>query len=386
LFDLDYEDAIFQRSLKSFLEYQRHHEGDLLSPGTGFHLVKSLLALNSATLRRVEVIIMSRNHPDVYLRVSNSIRHHKLDISRTMLTGGEPLNRYLKEYKFDLLLSADDNDVTSALEHGITAGRIYRPPNEQPAASDQIRIAFDGDCVLFSDEAEAINQREGLEAFHEHERTHAAVPLPDGPFAKLIRAIAQMQGEDPATSPFRIGLVTARNAPAHERAIRTLRDWNVRVDGAAFLGGLPKGPWLAAFQPHIFFDDQDAICTAVSPLVPTARVLFPVVGRTALIPLLPTSTKDVAQKDRFLLICRGYVKSGTGRATKVLEDWYLKNLAACDVDTSNAFLDELEGSIEGTPIGSERPSRGGGGDREDKLLPFLDSLIRKHRVPGPSNG
>ncbi len=387
LFDLEYENEIFdQKGLQTFLTYQRHHENDLLRPGTGFHLVKSLLALNSHGDRRVEVIMMSRNHPDVYLRVSNSIRHHGLDISRAMLTGGEPLDRYLKEYKFDLFLSALEEDVSSALRHGIAAGRIYKPPTEQPALSNQIRIAFDGDCVLFNGEAEAINREEGLEAFHEHERSNAAVPLPDGPFAKLIRTIAQMQGADPAGSLFRIGLVTARNAPSHERAIRTLREWNVRVDGAAFLGGMAKDPWLAAFQPHIFFDDQEAICSAASPVVPTAQVPFPIAPFAPALAAGRAQSHDLARKDRFLLICRGYLKRGIGRYSGVLEEWYGGNLEGCDAKTADAFLNELQGSIEMTPIGKERPSRGREDDRGGKLVPFLDSLFRKHGRSGPLDG
>jgi 5'-nucleotidase len=261
LFDLEYENRIFdEKKLTAFIEYQRAHESDVLNPGTGFHLVESLLKLNRATdARKVEVMIFSRNHPDVYLRVSHSIEHHGLDITRAFLTGGEPLDRYLKAYKIDLFLSASDDDVKAALSHGIAAGRIYKPPTTSTSASPQIRIAFDGDCVLFSEEADLIG-RADLAAFHRHEHENAAIPLPDGPFAKLIRTISQVQGPDPNSTPFRIGLVTARNAPSHERAIRTLRSWNVRIDNAAFLGGLPKAQWLLAFQPQIFFDGSGPHC------------------------------------------------------------------------------------------------------------------------------
>lgn len=383
LFDLEYENQIFEdKGLQPFLEYQRHHENDLLKPGTGFHLVKSLLDLNRpGEQRRVEVIVMSRNHPDVYLRVSNSIRNRQLDVSRAILTGGEPLNLYLKAYKIDLFLSAWDDDVASAINHGIAAGLIYNPPATEPDATDHIRIAFDGDCVLFSDEAESINIRQGLAAFHEHERECAAIPLPDGPLAKLIRTIAHMQGSDPQKSPFRIGLVTARNAPSHERAIRTLRDWNVRIDGAAFLGGMAKEPWLRAFHPQIFFDDQETICKTAASVVPTARVPFPAKA------VVPSTTMSRAnsgdRKNRFLLICKMYLKKEIGQHTEALEQWYSTNLAECDHENATGFLDELETSVKGTPVGQERPAKGSEQQRVYRFVPFLDALMRKHRRTQP---
>jgi 5'-nucleotidase len=381
LFDLQYEHEIFSspNGLQAFLEYQYRHEDDVLKRGTAFHLVQSLLKLNQpGESRRVEVIMMSRNHPEVYLRVSNSIRHYGLDISRAMLNGGGPLDRLLNAYKFDLFLSASEEDVASALRCGVAAGRIYSPPGTEPSASDQIRIAFDGDCVLFSGEAESVYSRGGLNAFHEHERIKARIPLPDGPFAKLLRTISQMQGTDPEKSPFRIGLVTARNAPADERALRTLRAWNVRIDRAAFLGGLPKDPWLAAFQPQIFFDDQEGHCRGAAQLVPTAQVPFQFEAEVT--PVNASSTEFPSdRKNEFLLICKGYLKGSNGRNQDLLEQWYSSNLADCNDVTARSFLEELTQSVTDTPVGKERPAKGADQSRQTKFISFLDTLIKKHR-------
>ncbi|MBX9602357.1 MAG: 5'-nucleotidase [Bryobacteraceae bacterium] len=377
LFDLEEENKIFEdHGLEAFLAFQRDHEKDLLKPGTGFHLVKALLKLNTPNHHKVEVILMSRNHPDVYLRVSNSIKHYGLNVTRSILTGGEPLQNYLKAFKTDLFLSAKEEDVVSALRHGIAAGRIFIPPQDVPTDPAQIRIAFDGDCVLFSDEAEFINRNNGLAAFHEHEQDRATIPLPDGPFAKLLRTIVTMQGDDPVTPPFRVGLVTARNAPSHERALRTLRAWKVRVDSAAFMGGIPKERWLGAFKPHIFFDDQELICAPASQVVPTAFVPFPV--PEVLIACGP-SAADESPKNRFLLICKGYLKGKDAEKAPIVDSWYVNNLADCDWETTEAFLDELSESIKGTPQGFERPAKGEKQSQTVKFIAFLDRLLKKHR-------
>lgn len=218
---------------------------------------------------------MSRNSGDTSLRIFNSIKHYELDITRAALTGGASLAPYLQAYKVDLFLSADENDVQSAVDVGVAAGVIYSPPRQRVEKTDQIRVAFDGDAVLFSDESERIYQEQGLEAFLEHEATNALKPLPEGPFAKLLKSLSALQNEfENGTPPIRVALVTARNAPAHERAIRTLRAWNVRVDEAHFLGGVSKSEVLHAFGAHIFFDDQEGHVQSASKLVPAARVPY----------------------------------------------------------------------------------------------------------------
>ncbi len=278
LFNLSYENEIYEKNgLDAYSEYQRTHEDEILVPGAGFPLVKAILRLNEITQnkRKTEVIVMSRNSADTSLRIFNSISHYGLDITRAALTGGASLAPYLKAFQVDLFLSAFEQDVQAAINAGVAAGLIYDFQGDCQTTIDQIRIAFDGDAVLFSDESEKIYQTQGLQAFLEHESKNAKKPLPEGPFAKLLKTLSYLQHEmevDP--TPIRTALVTARNSPAHERVIRTLREWKVRVDESFFLGGVAKDEILKAFGAHIFFDDQDIHCKPASMLVPVARVPY----------------------------------------------------------------------------------------------------------------
>ncbi|MCZ2845678.1 MAG: 5'-nucleotidase [Candidatus Bathyarchaeota archaeon] len=278
LFDLFEENEIYEREgLEEYSRYQHEHEEKILKPGAGFALVKAILHLNELVpnKRKSEVIIMSRNGADTSLRIFNSIEHYEMDISRAALTGGTSLAPYLSAFDVDLFLSASEDDVQAAIDANIAAGLIYNFPNNYEGNIDQIRIAFDGDAVLFSEESEKIYQEKGLKAFLEHEKKNARNPLPDGPFAKLLRTLSFLQFEaELDTPPIRIALVTARNTPAHERVIRTLRAWKVRVDESFFLGGVEKSKVLKAFGAHIFFDDQDAHCGPASEHVPVARVPY----------------------------------------------------------------------------------------------------------------
>lgn len=279
LFDLDDENQIYEtKGLKAYTEYQLAHEQEILKPGSGFALVKALLKLNELSDdRRVEVLIMSKNSADTSLRIFSSLQYYGLDITRAVLSGGAPLINYLEAFGVDLFLSANDEDVVDALQAGFAAGRIYTNTIEgyDPFMEiDQIRIAFDGDAVLFSDASEKIFQSEGLEAFSKHEQEAAMKLLPEGPFAAFLKTISSLQKEFKAQAPIRTALVTARNAPAHERVIRTLRAWNVRIDEAIFLGGIAKTNVLKAFKPHIFFDDQSIHTTPASSVVPSAQVIY----------------------------------------------------------------------------------------------------------------
>lgn len=281
LFDLTAENEIFQsQGVEAYCSYQVEHEKELLKPGNGFKLVEALLNINNLPGQegRVEVIIMSHNSPDTSLRVFNSIAHYGLNISRAVLASGASLTPYLEAFNTDLYLSADEADVQSAINCGIAAGIIccdeIRTPGRQEEIT-QIRIAFDGDAVLFSDESERIYREKGLEAFEENERLQAENPLKQGPFAKFLKTISDIQKEFvPEQAPIRTALVTARSAPAHERVIRTLRAWNVRIDEAFFLGGIPKTEVLKAFGAHIFFDDQAVHTLPASEVVPSARVPY----------------------------------------------------------------------------------------------------------------
>ena len=277
LFDLETENRIYEeQGLQAYLEYQVAHEKEILRPGTAFPLIKALHKLNDHGEQLVEIIIMSKNSADTSLRIFNSIQHYGLDITRAALVGGNRITPYLSAFNTGLFLSASEQDVQEAIDAGIAAGLIcshdglsIRPDEE----IDQIRIAFDGDAVIFSDESEKIFQSEGLAAFEEHERLNARKPLPEGPFAKLLSTISLVQkrfGSDHA--PIRTALVTSRNAPAHERVIRTLRVWGIRIDEVFFMGGIRKSDVLKAFGAHIFFDDQAVHTDPASKLVPAARV------------------------------------------------------------------------------------------------------------------
>ncbi len=281
LFDLNRENEIYEKEgLEAYCRYQLEHENDVLKPGTGFALIEAILSINEieAGVRRTEVVIISRNSADTSLRISNSIDSYELDITRAAFTGGEPVAKYLNAFEVDLFLSATEEDVQAAVESNVAAGLIYDGPSRNRADPlEQIRIAFDGDAVLFSKESEMIYQQQGLEAFIEHEKLNAEKPLPEGPFAKLLKTLSFLQFDlinstTEKTPPLRTALVTARNSPAHERVIRTLRTWNVRIDETFFLGGVPKHKILESFSPHIFFDDQHQHCEGAARVVPTARV------------------------------------------------------------------------------------------------------------------
>ncbi len=285
LFDLEEENRIYETlGVDAYIAYQHEHESEVLRPGTAFPLVKAFLHLNELGKgEKTEIIIMSRNSADTSLRIFNSLEHYGLNITRAALTGGSSLSPYLSSFSTDLFLSACEEDVQYATDHGIAAGLICAPHviGDPQEPLDQIRIAFDGDAVLFSDESERIFQTQGIDAFQENERKNAQTPLHAGPFAKFLKALSELQKEfDPQSVPIRTALVTARNAPAHERVIRTLRAWDVRIDEAFFLGGMTKRDILQAFGAHIFFDDQKTHLDAASEVVPSAKV--PYIGKKSL--------------------------------------------------------------------------------------------------------
>lgn len=279
LFDLRKENDIFEKEgLEAYCQYQLEHEDEVLPPGAGFALVNAFLRLNERTLdgRKVEVIVMSRNNADTSLRLFNSISYYNLDITRAALTSGEPLYPYLQAFDVDLFLSAYEKHVQDAIDGGVAAGLIYDTPLDPHASIDQIRIAFDGDAVLFSDESEEVYRTRGLQAFIEYEKENAKLPLTEGPFARFLRKLSYIQFEaNIYPSPIRTALVTARSSPAHERVVRTLRAWGIRIDEAFFMGGISKEHVLKAFKAHIFFDDQDLNCNQTARFVPTARVPYP---------------------------------------------------------------------------------------------------------------
>lgn len=261
LFDLEASHAIFEaRGLEAYRDYQLAREDQTLSPGEAYPLVRKLLALNRDPVDHpgVEVILVSRNSADTGLRIFNTIESLGLDIERAVFTNGESPDRYMAAMQADLFLSTHAADVRRTLDAGFAAAMVLPGASERPD-DGQLRIAFDGDAVLFGDESERLYQEQGLEAFASNELRQAETPLPAGPFRRVLQALHDIQSAYPIDdNPIRTALVTARSAPAHKRVILTLRAWGIRIDEALFLGGKSKGPFLKAFGADIFFDDHPA--------------------------------------------------------------------------------------------------------------------------------
>ncbi len=296
LFDLSASNDLYlEQGLEAYRRYQIANEDAPLDPGDGFYLVEKLLNINTLLdKRRVEVILLSRNSADTGLRVFNSIRAYDLDITRAAFCGGQSPYRYINAFGCDLFLSTFAEDVSQALGQNVAAAQLmgrYRRQDEVKAGTrtgdkgekgekGALKIAFDGDAVLFSDEAEQIYQSNGLEAFAANEVNQAQRPLAGGPFKAFLSALHELQQEFPeGESPIRTALVTARGAPAHERVIRTLRAWDIRLDESLFLGGIDKTEFLRAFEADIFFDDQTGHCERAAEHVATGHVPHGVTNR-----------------------------------------------------------------------------------------------------------
>ena len=277
LFDLEEENRLFEeQGLEAYYRYQLAHVDQPLKQGSGFRFVHNLLHINHAfDDRLIEVIILSRNNAATGLRIGRTIEHYALPIERSGWTAGTPVTRYLGAFKVDLFLSAYAPDVEEAIALGFAAAVILPDTPVSEARSDVVRIAFDGDAVLFGDESERIYEEQGLEAFIAHERTHADEPLSKGPFFKFLKTLSEIQERFPMErSPIRTALITARNFSTHERVLGTLEAWGVRVDEAFFQGGVEKYEVIRAFGADIFFDDQDAHLIPASEATPSAKVPY----------------------------------------------------------------------------------------------------------------
>lgn len=274
LFDFEEENRVFEEGDDhAYMQLQLQRLELPATPGVAFSLVRKLLAFNDADTQRVEVVILSRNDPVSGMRVFRSAKHYGLPIVRGSFTRGQSPWRYLKPLHANLFLSAHLTDVRAALDAGVPAAQVYpHAAHASDAHPNEVRIAFDGDAVLFSDEAERVFQSAGLTAFQQHEQDKATQPLPAGPFKPLLDALHRLQQAGTSSMRIRTALVTARSAPAHERAIRTLMDWNVQVDEAMFLGGLEKGEFLREFEPDFFFDDQTGHIESAAQHVPAGHV------------------------------------------------------------------------------------------------------------------
>ncbi|MFB1036628.1 MAG: 5'-nucleotidase [Sinobacterium sp.] len=274
LFNLDESHEVYEtQGLEAYRQYQIEHEDNVLQPGEGFEFVTKLLNINQQLgEERVEVILLSRNSADTGLRVFNSISHYNLNITRAAFCGGTSPYRYVSAFGSHLFLSTHNEDVRHALDNGVAAATLL-PSTKPKGSSGELKIAFDGDAVLFSDDSERVFQAEGLAAFTKAESAAADQPLDGGPFKSFLAALVQIQNEfGEKDCPIRTALVTARSAPAHERVIKTLRIWGIRIDESLFLGGLDKGQFLRSFGADVFFDDQKGHCDSASLHVATGHV------------------------------------------------------------------------------------------------------------------
>jgi len=292
LFDLSEADALFKKeyethpdnAIEIYRNYMLEREDEILEPGIGFAFIKALLDLNRFQEKNdsplVEVVVMSRNSPDTGVRVLNTIRKLGLNITRSAFTAGESSADYIEAFDVDLFLTTDEKDAQKVIDSRICASAVLSiPPEYKPNTEDgQVRIAFDGDAVLFDESSEIVYKEQGMQAFHENEDKSQNIPMVEGPFASFLKKLALLQQRLPMRmeySPVRIAIVTARNAPSDLRVIKTLRHWGVYVDEAFFLGGIEKSKILSSFRAHIFFDDQDAHLQTSSLVVPSGKVLYP---------------------------------------------------------------------------------------------------------------
>jgi len=307
LFDLSESDRVYrEQGTEVYRQFQRTHEKDVLPPGVAFPLIRRLLALNGATdsERMVEVILLSRNDPDTGLRVFNSIQHHGLDITRAVFVSGRDPIRYLLSFNTALFLSANPKDVKDAIMQGAPAGRVFPTQYVDDESQPELRIAFDFDGVIGDDSAEAVYSAKGLTEFLRSEKEKSGETFPKGPLHRFFSEISRLQNrelsrkaQDSKYQPrIRVAIVTARNAPAHERVVMSLREWGIQVDEVFFLGGIEKSKILEVFKPHIFFDDQIAHIEGTASITPSAHVPFGIANRATELLQHATQSKEVRAK------------------------------------------------------------------------------------------
>lgn len=292
MFDLSESDKIFRtEGEEKYRKYQEENKLAPLGPGIAFSFIKRLLSLNdlsdfdSGPL--IEVVLLSRNDPDTGLRVMNSIRHHGLGITRAIFQQGLSPYAYIPALNISLFLSANKSDVLEAIAKGLPAGYVMDSKKIDDPDDDTLRIAFDFDGVLADDASEVVMQQGNLAQFHDHETANVMEPLGDGPLkaflvrvSRIQRAEEERRRENPSyKNRLRVSIVTARNAPSHERAINTLKSWGVLANDAFFLGGVEKKLVLDVLKPHIFFDDQSGHLLAASEVAPSVHIPFGITNR-----------------------------------------------------------------------------------------------------------
>lgn len=382
LFRLDEEDLIYrEQGTEAFVEYQRAHEQDLIKPGVAFPLVEALLKLNQTMGKpghpAIEIVVISKNHPDCGIRIRRSLNHYGLPIRRAVFTGGQATLPYLKAFQVDLFLSKEEQAVKNAIAMGISAGLIHGGPEDPELLDGTPVFAFDGDAVLFSGDADRVFQEKAMAGFEAFEFDNLATALPPGPLHKFAMALEELRaGGSIDNPPFRIALVTARALPYSERPLITLRQWGIRVDQSFFLDGMSKGTLLAELKPLVFFDDSPKNCADASITTPTVRI--PVDSVSFATPLAVPSAQPQRQPERFLNVCKLVLKKTFDQHEPELRMWQEEKLAGMSDEAFHNFASECERSAKGTPAGKQR--RAAGAQNEDfvKLMHFLNNAVRKY--------
>lgn len=382
LFRLDEEDRIYcDQGPQAFIDYQRAHEGDLARPGVAFPLVEALLKLNQTLGREggpaIEVVIISKNHPDCGIRIRRSLKHYDLKIRRAVFTGGQPTLPNLRAFKVDLFLSKEETAVREAISAGISAGLIYGGPEEPEPLDGTPVFAFDGDSVLFSGDADQAFRQNNMEGFEAFEFDNIAKVLPPGPLHKFALALEELRAGCPIENPpFRIALVTARAVTYSERPLLTLRQAGIRVDQSYFLDGMSKGTLLAELRPLIFFDDSAKNCADACVRTPTVEI--PVEETMKTVVTHASAPGRVRSPERFFQVCRLVLKKTFDEHEQALCMWQEKNLSSLTDERFDSFNDELERSARGTPSGRQRRARGSQNEDITKLMLFLEHALKKH--------
>ena len=277
LFDLEKENQLFyEKGLQEYIKYNIENTDTVLQPGPAFRIVRNLLALNEYEDIKVEIVLMSRACPEIATRVLRSLDKYKLEVNEAFFTGGDSLSKYVENADLDLYMSATKEDVKVVLEKGIPAG--YIEPNSTNYSDDTkgLRIAFDCDRVLFNDESDRVYEEQGLEKFQQIEKAKANIPIGNGPFKKLLVKLGKIQERYGCndTNPIKIAICTARDYQVHERCIKTISSWGIRVSQAFFLNGNNKAIALKAFNADIFFDDSESNVSNASKVVPACQVVY----------------------------------------------------------------------------------------------------------------
>jgi 5'-nucleotidase len=381
LFKLDQEDAIYRtQGIQAFIDYQTQRENEPVEQGVAFPLIQALLGLNEALSSdgnpAIEVVIVSKNHPACAIRINKSLQHHGLRVRRAVFTGGGDPLPHLKALKVGLFLSSEEAAVNAAVAAGLSAGLIHGGPELAQQLDGTPIIAFDGDAVLFSDQSDRVYKQASLPGFRAHETENANVPLPPGPLQKFAMALEHLRAKYPIEAPpFRIALVTARDIEFCERPIRTLREWGIRLDHATFCGDMSKAVKLAALKPLIFFDDSLKNCVAASRCAATVRI--PVLEEKVVV-TLSSGGAGTKRPDRFLGICKLYLKKSFDEHAETLRVWHDEKLNGLGDEAFEQFTGELERSARGTPPGRQRRASGARDEDFTKLMQFLESALKKY--------